>query len=503
MNKVTQVLSMTISASLCLSTFALAGCNHVGTQATAPTAVSTAPASTVPAAAPGDPSGTPAPLAAALPQAASAPDAYALPSANQLYEMVAPIALFPDKLLAQVLAGASFPEQIAAADQWLAQNSTLKGRALQAAVDPQPWDPSIKSLTSFRSVLDQMAQNMQWTAALGTAYVNDPTDVMNAVQVMRQRARAKGALENNAQQRVSTMVDTAAPADMVAAGQPGSVIVPPPQTIVIEPAQAGVVYVPVYNPTVVYGMPMPLYPGYVYAPPAYSEADMVATGLISFGLGVAVGAALDNHYNWGWNAWGVHWGGGYVGGWGAHGGAVVFHNTPYWSHSTTIINHVNNIHVGPNYRPDFGHDVNRHIINTYPGGHLPYRDEAHNAAGFHPDARPMSEPHFDQFNRTDSNRSAVAEPRAELPQNARAHAGQMPHPFNGSATAPGAAHPDFTPRNGIAPRTLPNASTLPQNHGRGELGAAHPPILASAHNAPLTNRDSEGLAAGLGRWHHR
>src|SRR5471032_1384895 len=124
---------------------------------------------------------------AAPPQAAPA---YVPPSADQLYQLVGPIALFPDKLVAQVLAASSYPDQVTAADNWLAQNSNLKGRPLQDAANQQPWDVSVKGLTQFPGVLDQMAHNIPWTSALGDAYVNDPTDVMNAIQVMRQRAAA-------------------------------------------------------------------------------------------------------------------------------------------------------------------------------------------------------------------------------------------------------------------------------------------------------------------------
>ena len=119
---------------------------------------------------------------------APAPPAYSPPTADKLYQMVAPIALYPDKLVAQVLAGATYPEQVTAADQWLAQNPTLKAGPLADAAERQPWDPSIKSLTAFRPVLDQMARNLPWTTALGQAYYNDPDDVLNAIQIMRQRA---------------------------------------------------------------------------------------------------------------------------------------------------------------------------------------------------------------------------------------------------------------------------------------------------------------------------
>lgn len=495
MIKARQVLSMTLSASLCLSALALAGCNRLKMQAAVPVEAPVAAPMAASVAAPVVAAST-----VAATQTASAPDTYSLPSASQLYEMVAPIALFPDKLLAQVLAGSAFPEQISAADQWLEQNPTLKGHALQSAVDLQAWDPSVKALTSFRSVLKQMAQNLQWTTALGTAYVNDPVDVMNAVQVMRQRASAKGALNSTAQQRVSTLAHASvqAPPPDVPIGQPGSVIVPPPQTIVIEPAQAGVVYVPVYNPAVVYGMPMPLYPGYIYMPPVYSPADMAATGLISFGLGVAVGATLNNHYNWGWNAWGVHWGNGYAGGWGAHGGAVVFHNTPYWSHSTTIVNHVNNIHVGPNYRPDFSHDVNRHIINSVPGHYSNWNDVHHQAA-LHPGIHPMTQPHFDQFTPTHQ-----AQQRAAAVQSARTQNGVQSHSVNNRPDHINAAHPATPAVNSAAHRPEPSTGNWPGNRQHSDTGLGHGSVLATARTAPLTERGLDtGFSGGFGAWHGR
>lgn len=128
---------------------------------------------------------TPPPAAPAA--TASAP-AYTPLTADQLYQLVSPVALFPDKLLAQVLAGAGYPDQISAADAWLAQNRGLQPAALSSAADAQPWDPSVRGLVQFPDVLDQMAKNIPWTTALGSAYLNDPTDVMNAIQVMRQRA---------------------------------------------------------------------------------------------------------------------------------------------------------------------------------------------------------------------------------------------------------------------------------------------------------------------------
>ena len=302
--------------------------------------------------------------AVAAPQApqAQATPAYVPPTADQLYQLVGPIALFPDKLVAQVLAASSYPDQVSAADNWLAQNKNLKGSQLQDAANQQPWDVSVKGLTQFPSVLDQMAHNIPWTAALGDAYVNDPTDVMNAIQVMRQRAASSGNLKNNRQLRVAVRPRVqqeppayyAPPPDepLVYAGP--EMIPPPPETIVIEPAEPDVVYVPAYDPGVVYGQPLPVYPGYSYEPPPvyYPPSDIVTAGVITFGLGVVVGEVYSHHHDWGWNSWGVHWGGDRDGdrrgdgdrdrdhGW--HRPAVVYNNNTYVSNSTTIVNRVTN-----------------------------------------------------------------------------------------------------------------------------------------------------------------
>lgn len=292
---------------------------------------------------------------AAAPQAAPA---YIPPTADQLYQLVGPIALFPDKLVAQVLAASSYPDQVTAADNWLAQNKNLKGQPLQDAANQQPWDVSVKGLTQFPGVLDQMAHNIPWTSALGDAYVNDPTDVMNAIQVMRQRAAASGNLKSNKQQHIARAPRLQAappPGYAPPTNEPAyytgpEMVPPPPETIVIEPADSGVVYVPAYNPAVVYGQPMPVYPGYSYAPPPdyYPPGDVVTAGVLTFGLGIAVGALIETHH-WGWNSWGMHWGGGGGGGnWngggpnGWHRPAVVYNNNTYVSRSTTIINRVTN-----------------------------------------------------------------------------------------------------------------------------------------------------------------
>ena len=206
------------------------------------------------------------------------PPAAAPMTADQLDALVAPIALYPDALVAQVLGAATFPDQVAFADDWLAQNKNLTGTALTQAVNQQTWDTSVKALTQFPSVLDDLAKNLAWTSSLGQAFDNQQADVMAAVQTMRAKAQAAGNLKSTSQIQV---------------------VQQSPQTIVIQPANPDVVYVPQYNPTVVYGA--------TYAVPYY-HPRWFAAGL-SFGVGINIGGG-----------WG---GGGFVGGgWGGGFGWV-------------------------------------------------------------------------------------------------------------------------------------------------------------------------------------
>jgi len=285
------------------------------------------------------------------PQAQAPATTYATPTPEQLYQLVAPIALFPDNLVAQVLAASTYPDQLSAAWTWLQQNSSLKGQQLMEAANQQPWDVSVKGLTQFSDVLQQMATNLSWTSALGDAYYNIPQSVMNAVQVMRQRAYQAGNLKSNQQQNISVQNQApgSAPPPQASSGEPQvTVVQPPPQTIIIQPAQPDVVYVPTYNPTVVYGAPVPVYPG-------YSTGAMVATSLISFGLGVAVGAAVSGGgcCGWGWNSWNCGW----------HNNTVVYNHNTYISTSNTFVNR-NNYYRNANYNNANINNINRNNINT-------------------------------------------------------------------------------------------------------------------------------------------
>jgi hypothetical protein len=274
---------------------------------------------------------------------------YATPTPDQLYQLVAPIALFPDNLVAQVLAASTFPDQISAAYQWLQRNAALKGQQLMEAINQQPWDASVKGVTQFSDVLQQMATNLSWTSALGDAYYNIPQSVMNAIQVMRQRAYQAGNLKTNQQQSVSVENQQAGSESSPASSQPQTTVVQaPPQTIVIQPAQPEVVYVPTYNPTAVYGTPVPAYPG-------YTTGEMVATSLLSFGLGIAVGAAISGGggcCGWGWNSWGCGW----------HNSTVVYNRNVYVSNSSTFANRNN--YYNRNFNNANYDNINRNNINA-------------------------------------------------------------------------------------------------------------------------------------------
>jgi len=195
----------------------------------------------------------------------------------QLQALVAPIALYPDSLLAQSLMAATYPLEVAEAFNWQRSNESLKGKALEDALQSQTWDNSVKSLVSFPTALGQLGNNLSWTQKLGDAYLAQSKDLMQAVQNLRAKAKQAGNLQSSDQMSVSTT---------------------PQQEIVIAPANPQVIYVPTYNPQVVYGAwPYPAYPPYPpYYYPGYSPA---AVGLLSFGVGMAVGAALWSTPHWG------------------------------------------------------------------------------------------------------------------------------------------------------------------------------------------------------------
>ncbi len=285
-------------------------------------------------------------------------------SADQLNSLVAPIALYPDALVAQVLAAAANPDQVTYADDWLAQNRNLTGQALAQAVDQQSWDPSVKALTQFPSVLDNLAHNLSWTSSLGQAFANQQADVMAAVQAMRAKAQAAGTLQSNSQITVTQSA---------------------PSTIVIQPVNPQVVYVPQYNPTVVYGAPI-VVPYYV-APPL-----PVASVGIYFGAPITIGAwfgggGWGGGFGWGWHAWGLHWG--CCGGGGST--TIIYNHNIYINNHTWNNRNYNGYHTWANnsgYHPgtdtQFGPHGDYHPNGYYgPNGHF-----HHDAPGTGPHDEP-------------------------------------------------------------------------------------------------------------------
>lgn len=244
-------------------------------------------------------------------------------SADDLDAMVAPIALYPDELIAQVLGAASYPDQVVDANDWLQANPGLQGQALMQAVNQQNWDDAVKAITLLPSVVKLLADNLAWTSALGEAAVTQSGDVMAAIQRMRAKAFQAGNLKTTKEIKV---------------------VQESPQVIVIQQANPQVVYVPTYNPTVVYGAPV--------VTPGYSSADLAATAIISFGVGVAVGALINNSCcGWGYG-WGMHWGGG-----GIYYHSRVYYGNPYW--------HGRPPGYYPGYRPPY-------YPPPPPGGRPPY-----------------------------------------------------------------------------------------------------------------------------------
>jgi hypothetical protein len=199
---------------------------------------------------------------------------------EQLDSLVAPIALYPDPLLAQTLAASTYPLEIIQLQQWLAKNPKLQDKALADAVAKQPWDPSIQAMAALPDVVKRLADDIQWTTDLGNAFLAQQGELMDAVQRMRKKAQDQGNLKSNEQQKVETKV------------------VEEKTVIVVEQADPQVVYVPTYSPVAVYGPPIYPYPP-IYYPPPYYAGGMA----ISFGIGVAMGAAWSGGWGWGcgWN----------------------------------------------------------------------------------------------------------------------------------------------------------------------------------------------------------
>jgi Protein of unknown function (DUF3300) len=256
-------------------------------------------------------------------------------SPQELQQLVAPIALYPDALVAQILAASTYPTQIVEADRWMQSHSNLKGEELAKEVDKQDWDPSVKAVAQFPSVLENMDKNLSWTSSLGDAYINQPQDVTEAVQTLRQQARNAGHLNSNEQEKVTTQG----------------------KTIIIEPADPQVVYVPAYDPWLVYGAPIVAYPGWYTVPGIFWGG----VGL-SFGIGFGIG--FFGGFGWGWGHWGYDW----------HGRRAFFDHHAFVSHSQDFGHE--GFHHGDFAHGNFGHGGFDH-------GNIDHGGGFHGSSSFH------------------------------------------------------------------------------------------------------------------------
>jgi hypothetical protein len=269
---------------------------------------------------------------------------------EQLEALVAPIALYPDALLANMLAAATYPLEVVEADRWIKENKNLKGDALKTAVDKKGWDDSVKALTATPSVLDMMSDKLDWTKDLGDAMLAQQADLMDAIQRLREKARSNNKLSTTKQQKVTVKQ------------QEGK------QAIVIEPTDPDAMYVPYYEPATVYGAwPYADYPPYYFGYPSYIGAGVVAAG-IAFGTAWAIGR------------WGNYWGGGCN--WGNRNVYVNHRTTNVWQHNSAHRQGVrynnanvqqrfgnNNIRAGANNRMDFRGKGGQQVLN--PGSNRP------------------------------------------------------------------------------------------------------------------------------------
>ncbi|MCW3055871.1 MAG: hypothetical protein JWN14_5041, partial [Chthonomonadales bacterium] len=327
----------------------------------------------------------------------------AVQTPQQLQQLVAPIALYPDALIAQILAGSTYPTQVVEANRWLQQHSGSSREDLAQQVNQQPWDPSVQALTQFPSVLDNLDRNLSWTSDLGDAYINQPQDVLDAVQEMRQQARQSGNLRSTPEETVTNEG----------------------QTIVIQPTNPDVVYVPAYNPWSVYGYPLPVYPDWNPVTGLYTSGSG-----ISFGIGF--GLAPFSRFGWGWHHWGSDW----------RQHRVNFNNHNYVSHSPTF-----------GHRPQF----NRGNTGIRNGAGSPRTDPRGNTGIRDGTGSPRTDPRGNTGSRpgTGSPRNGSrGNPPVTLPAGA---------PQNG-----GVSSPAFQP--GKAPRyTSPFGSSVPRPSALGGI----------------------------------
>ncbi len=424
----------------------------------------------------------PAPVSTAAPAIVSPAPTPAPLSAEQLDALVAPIALYPDALVAQVLAAATNPDQVSYADNWLVQNNNLTGTALEQAVNEQSWDPSVKALTQFPSVLDNLAHNLSWTSGLGQAFANQRADVMAAVQAMRARAQAAGTLQSNSQITVTQPATT---------------------TIVIQPANPQVVYVPQYNPAIVYGTPV-VVP--MYVPPPMPVASVG----VFFGSGVTVGATFGGGWGggWGWNAWRLNWGG-----WGGGGSTVIYNNNTYINNRTWNNTNYNGYHpwangaAGSQNHAYYGANGTYHPVAGYkPGEDTHYGPNgAYHPNGYYgpdggwheekPGTNPADQPNGDN----NGNHGLIGgNGGVQNPSAGQTQSGLGAKPNSGSRGAQRSAQPNNRGSQTLSAQSHSRfsgdgaANRAESNRGRSSMAHRPPQHMAREQHAPAEHHSGGG-----------
>ena len=420
------------------------------------------------------------------------PQAYNPLTPDQLDQLVAPIALYPDSLVAQILAASTFPNELADADQFVQSHQGVPPDQMGQMIDGLNWDPSVKALVAFPTVLANLDKNINWTSQLGNAYYNQPQDVMAAVQVMRQRAYEAGNLKSNQQLAVTYQ----------------------PNDIVIAPANPTVVYVPYYNPWVVYGTPVVAWGGYYAPPPPPGYAFGVGLA-IGFGVGIAV--ASWNHWGWGWHNWGCGWG----------NRTVVYNRNVYVSRSVTVVNHGyyggydrnvaarnynRNIAVhAPNYRPGY----NGRYAQS-PVYHNSYNHTATNSYNRTVSNNNYNRTNTNNYNHPTANNNNYNRPTTNNNYHPAPNNASRPAPNNASRPATNNSyHPPTnnsyhppTNNNYNRPTTNNNYHPAPNNASRPSTNNSyHPPTNNSrpapeSHPAPQSHPNGGSHPSGGGEHPH-
>ncbi|WP_433970835.1 DUF3300 domain-containing protein [Tunturiibacter lichenicola] len=380
----------------------------------------------------------------------SAGHAQAVPTGDQLNQLVAPIALYPDTLLAQICAASTDPQQIIDTNNWVKQNAGLQGQALTNAAQSAGFDPAFISLVTFPQVLDMMATHIDDYAALGAAFKANQQSVMSAIQTLRQQAYASGALDSNEYQTVSVQQDGGT------------------KVVIVQPANPQVVYVPQYQPQQVY----------VAAPTGPSTGDVIAASLLSFGAGIAIGALINNNQPYGWGGWGWGWG----------GRGVVVHNNVW-----VVNNHYHSPY--PPYRPRppvYGRPVYARPPNNWnnrPGYRPPppgYRPVGPNNPGYRPPPNNGSgrPPYPGNGGRPPGNGNGNVGTRP--PGNGNGGGTRPPGNGNGGTRPPGNGNGGGTrpPGNGGGTPPGNGGGTRPPGNG----GGTRPPGNGGGGRPPATTR---------------